>query len=236
MKSFLLMGQSNMAGRGYPADVPPITDKRCFMLRNGRWQPLRDPVVFDRPMFGADKMGTCSGVGPGSGFAAAYAEAYDEKIGLIPCADGGTSLEDWRIDGQLFLHAFYQAKLAMNVSEIAGILWHQGEGDSGTVEKASSYKDRFLTMIDEFRGRLGLQIPVVVGELGDFLDRRPIAHWRIVNEQLRAIADERADMALVSSAGLRDRGDNLHFDAASQREFGRRYFDAYQTLVKGKNA
>lgn len=37
MKSFLLIGQSNMAGRGDFGEVPDIKNKKCFMLRNGRF-------------------------------------------------------------------------------------------------------------------------------------------------------------------------------------------------------
>lgn len=36
MKSILLIGQSNMAGRGFLDSVNPIIDERIFMLRNGR--------------------------------------------------------------------------------------------------------------------------------------------------------------------------------------------------------
>jgi len=38
--------------------------------------------------------------------------------------------------------------------------------------------------------------------------------------------------AYVSAEGLKHRGDKLHFDSASCREFGRRYFDAFQSLAK----
>lgn len=37
MKSILLIGQSNMAGRGFTHEVPPIYNERIMMLRNGRW-------------------------------------------------------------------------------------------------------------------------------------------------------------------------------------------------------
>ena len=35
MKSFLLIGQSNMAGRGFVHEVPSIYNERIEMLRNG---------------------------------------------------------------------------------------------------------------------------------------------------------------------------------------------------------
>lgn len=55
MKSILLIGQSNMAGRGFIEDVPPIYNERINMLRNGRWQMMAEPLNFDRHV---------SGVGP----------------------------------------------------------------------------------------------------------------------------------------------------------------------------
>lgn len=36
--SFLMIGQSNMAGRGEFGEVEPISNNKCFMLRMGRWQ------------------------------------------------------------------------------------------------------------------------------------------------------------------------------------------------------
>jgi hypothetical protein len=47
----------------------------------------------------------------------------------------------------------------------------------------------------------------------------------------RAIAATVPHVAYVSSNGLRDKGDTLHFDAASQRLFGERYARAYLALV-----
>ena len=47
MKSVLLIGQSNMAGRGYLHEVTPIYNENIFMLRNGRWQMMTEPIHFD---------------------------------------------------------------------------------------------------------------------------------------------------------------------------------------------
>lgn len=40
MKSVLMIGQSNMAGRGFLNEVPMICNERIQMLRNGRWQMM----------------------------------------------------------------------------------------------------------------------------------------------------------------------------------------------------
>lgn len=46
--SFLLIGQSNMAGRGSLREAPPLKDARILVLRNGRWQEAYRPVNGDR--------------------------------------------------------------------------------------------------------------------------------------------------------------------------------------------
>ena len=50
--SFLMIGQSNMAGRGYVYDVEPIYNERIKVLRNGRWQPFYRPLNNDRAFSG----------------------------------------------------------------------------------------------------------------------------------------------------------------------------------------
>ena len=48
VKSFLIIGQSNMAGRGHLHEVKPIINERIVMLRNGRWQMMAEPINCDR--------------------------------------------------------------------------------------------------------------------------------------------------------------------------------------------
>ena len=40
--------------------------------------------------------------------------------------------------------------------------------------------------------------------------------------------------AYVSAEGLKHKGDKVHFDAASYREFGKRYATAYLKLIEPK--
>ena len=46
--SFLLVGQSNMAGRGDLTKENAITAPDCFMLRMGRWQDIVNLQIFDK--------------------------------------------------------------------------------------------------------------------------------------------------------------------------------------------
>ena len=233
MKSFLMIGQSNMAGRGDFGEVPEIQNRLCKMLRNGRWQPMGEPINPDRRVFGEFH----SGVGLAASFADEYAKHFEEKIGLIPCADGGTRISEWQPGEILYDHAVMQAKLAQRSSEIVGILWHQGESDSDTEENVSLYRERFLTMLSTLIKDLDLpkNIPVVIGELGDFVGcykDGALPYSQEINKVLTKISDDFDNIAIASAMGLTCKEDGIHFNSASYRTLGIRYFDAYLSITE----
>jgi hypothetical protein len=119
----------------------------------------------------------------------------------------------------------------MRSGKLRGILWHQGEADSGKKELAAAYRQRFSAMIAQLRTELGEPaVPVVVGELGEFLSEGQYPFAALVDEQLALIPLAVPHTAFVSSAGLTSNPDHIHFDARSQREFGRRYALAFLGL------
>lgn len=218
---YLLIGQSNMAGRGKVEAVDEVTNPRILMLtKDNQWVPAKDPVHFDK---------SAAGVGLCSEFARTMA-AKDPKaaIGLIPCAVGGTSLDQWKPGGTLYKNAVARTKEAMKTGTLVGILWHQGEADSSP-EKVATYATRFAAMMAQLRKDLGAEkVPLVVGELGRF---RPASAK--FNEALPEVPKAVPLCAMVTAEDLTDRGDKLHFDSASLRTLGKRYAAAYLGL-KGK--
>ena len=228
--SFLLIGQSNMAGRGEFSDVEPIQNPSCLMIRMGRWQKMSEPINVDRKIYGK----THSGVSLGASFANYFAETTGKKIGLIPCADGGTRLSQWMPGEVLYDHAVMMTKLAMRTSRLVGILWHQGESDCHEQALVDSYKERFMTMITSLRRDLGAEeVPVIIGELSKETDREELgrkARFGQMNQNFREIAEMLPNCAVVSSDGLTLKEDHLHFDSKSLREFGLRYAAEYEKL------
>lgn len=221
-----------MAGRGNIGDVEPILNNRCSMLRNGKWQPMTEPICCDRAVdnrFG----GTHSGVGSGASFADAYAKAHPEfLVGLIPCADGGTKISEWQPGEVLFDNAVMQTRLAMRsmLGKLAGILWHQGESDSKDEENAKLYRERLERMISAFRRELHADdVPFIMGEAGIFINHAgEYPFVGEINEIQRTAAEERPYCGFVSVEGLTHKPDFLHFDAVSQRELGLRYFAEFE--------
>ncbi len=209
---FLLLGQSNMAGRGPLDQSPQLADPRIKVFTAANtWAPAQDPLHFDKPEL--------AGVGPGLMFARQL-EAADPtmEIGLVPAAVGGSSLDDWAPGGKLYTAALERARAALTGGELAGVLWHQGESDSAP-EKAATYATRFSVFVARLRTDLRTpDLPVVVGETGRF---RP--DGAEINAVLAALPNQIPHCAFVASDGLADKGDRLHFDTSSARDLGRRY-------------
>ena len=222
--SFLMIGQSNMAGRGFPEEVEPIRSPRLFVLRNGRWQPMYTPVNCDRPF---------SGVSLAESFALRYSERTGAETGLIPCAEGRSSISEWEPGSLLFDHAVMQARLAARTSSLRGILWHQGEADCAP-DRWPFYEERLREMLRAFRAALG-EAPVVIGGLGDYLAGNTgdpaLANYQKVNAALRAVAESEPQAVFVPADGLTANPDALHFNAKSLRAFGERYEEAFARLT-----
>ena len=227
MHSFLLIGQSNMAGRGYLNEAHEIDTKRIYTLRNGRWQRMFRPINPDRSF---------SGVSLAESFAEAYSKKHNVEVGLICCADGGTEIDQWMPGELLFDNAINNARLAARSSEIVGVLWHQGEGDCKD-ELYPVYQSKLETMIRALRKMLNLNnVPFVLGGLGDFLAFHPLKNYIHINHALQNIAASNEMVGFVSAKGLTSNPDNLHFNAQSLYDFGLRYFEEFERLNTRKDS
>ena len=222
MDVFLLIGQSNMAGRGFLAEAIDVDRSRLFTFRNCRWQKLFRPINPDRSF---------SGVSLAERFAELYSKEHDVEVGLICCADGGTQISQWQPGEPLYENAVFQAKLAMQNATLQGILWHQGESDCSP-DQIALYEDKLKHMIETLRQDLGMpDIPFIVGGLGDYLPQYPkdddLKNYTQINAILKALENTVPQYAFVDATGLTSNPDYLHFNAASLYEFGQRYYDVF---------
>lgn len=219
---FLLIGQSNMAGRGRLDEVPRLVHPDAFMFRAGCWVTAEEPIHTDKPEI--------AGIGLGMSFAVSLIhEAGMAPVGLVPCAVGGTPLKRWIPGADLYENAIATTRAAVVGGTLSGILWHQGEGDSGSREDAASYGERFRKMIQSLRSDLSAEsVPVIAGELGPFLQyHEGCDFFKLVNTQLKELESSLTAYACVSAQGMQDNGDSLHFNATSLRELGIRYAEAF---------
>lgn len=224
---YLLIGQSNMAGRGEVEEQDLKKHPRVLTLnKENQWVPAIDPLHFDKK--GA-------GVGPGRSFGLAMAE-HDSSvtIGLIPCAVGGTSVTVWvpggkhkKMDVHPYDDMLVRLRKAQEYGTVKGIIWHQGESDE---RRRSQYLERLSALITRVRDEAGdPEIPFVAGLIE--MDDRDGNEPRALNEIILDLPNVVANTAVASSEGLTTT-DGTHFDSKSAREFGNRFADKMIELQK----
>jgi hypothetical protein len=234
LQLFLLIGQSNMAGRGVPEAQDQQTDPHIWMLNKElSWVPASDPMHFDKPAI--------VGVGPGFAFAKKIASTYPSmNIGLIPCAVGGSGIDVWKPGAYYeptksypYDDALRRTRKALENGQLAGFLWHQGESDSKP-GNAAIYEEKLTELVQRLRKDLNApHVPFVVGTLGDFIvAKNPDA--KTVNDALQQATRHIPDSYCVVASGLTHKGDTTHFDTPSARALGQRYADVFiqKKLIK----
>ena len=215
---YLLAGQSNMAGRGTVNPADTASNPHILRLnRDGEWEIAKEPLHFDKDM---------AGVGPGLSFAKEMLlQDSSVFIGLIPCAAGGSSIDNWLYDryweqtrSYPWNNALLRTRLAMAGGSLKGILWHQGEADA-SAEKLATYQDKLVLLVQKFRSALGqAELPFIAGELPSF--NKAASAFNILLPEAKK---QLSFFGIVSGAGLSPLPDGIHIDTDSQRLFGQRY-------------
>ncbi|MFD1628760.1 sialate O-acetylesterase [Pseudopedobacter beijingensis] len=223
---YLLIGQSNMAGRGVVAGEHTYrSHPRVLMLNaEGEWVNVKHPIHFDK---------SAAGVGLGMEFAIEMAnDNPDVTIGLIPAAVGGTAITAWSPGAtdvatglKPYDDAVSRTHTALQKGVLKGILFHQGEANSGSTNPST-----WITRVKELANNLRTEfntpnIPFIVGELGYFRATSPN-----INNILPKLISEIPQSDFVSAEGLTDIGDETHFDSYSLDILGRRYAAKMQQL------
>lgn len=216
---YLLMGESNMAGRDTREMPEPPENPRILSLdAKGQWVMAADPLQPIRGSKGA-------GVGPGIPFALTMLEDQPEiTIGLVSCTEGGAPINNWAKGQALYEKSLQRARLAAEAGVIRGIIWHHGESDSGSRHDAETYAERVAGMLTDFRTDLGSpDLPIVIGQPAKFLQGKKFPAVKTIQKEVRSLPKLLKSVALVSSSTAKHMGDYRHFDANSQRKLGRNY-------------
>lgn len=243
---FLLMGQSNMKGRGVvPADQKLNPRIVSMQMKKDNWVVASDPLHVDGRADPLDRSGN-AGVGPGLSFAQALAAREpDVMIGLIPCAVGGSKVGQWQkgVERSLYDEALRRAKLALEQgppgkTRLCAALWLQGESD--TKENLyANYQANLLKVVDNLRTDLNLpELPFIACTIGSFIEgRAAYPHVREINAVLLDLPKQRPQTACVDARDLPGSiGDNLHYNTESQMAIGPRYAEKHLSLINSKEA
>ncbi len=221
---FLLIGQSNMAGRGEMEEIDRAPHPRVWKLtRAGDWTAAVAPLHFDKPKI--------AGTGLGGAFGRTLAEENpDIHIGLIPCAVGGTRIGQWKKGGKLYANAIARTRTAMQRGALKGVLWHQGEGDSGSEQAVEDYIHKLTRLVHNLRTDLQAPaIPFIAGQLSRaWGDEKPLRRKFNILLLRHARHQTIPRLGTVLSQDVSAKPDKTHFDSAGLRELGKRYAAAWK--------
>jgi len=223
---YILAGQSNMAGRGFvqPQDTVPSPNV-LTLNKNNEWVYAKEPLHYYEP--------TRTGLDCGLSFGKKLSAMYGKNItiGLVPCAIGGSSIEQWLDDSMyrdvnLYSNMMQKVKIAMQYGTLKGLLWHQGETNASRVNY-KNYKQKLERFFTKLRTDLNYpDLPVYAGELSSFLSRKTNPFADSVNKDLHDLSSSMKNMYVIKTGDLTPKSDTIHFDSRSQRIMGERFAKA----------
>lgn len=214
IKIIALMGQSQMEGRGdidqLPDDYAP-NKRKVFNFVNGEWITAVDPLSHNSP--------TPSGVGPGITLASDLSEKLNSDIGIIQCAKGSTSIDQWR-DG-LFQKCMELVDKANQYGELIGVFWMQGESDSYSYQASQDWGWKFTDLNSNF------DVPVIYAQAAwidtTIHDTIGFEYW----DDIKATQAATNPSHMITSDDLTLRVDGIHLSTASEIIIGHRFADKF---------
>lgn len=226
---YLLIGQSNMAGRADIETQDQDSLEGVFLftgVEGSEWEKAANPLNKYSTVRKAIAM---QKLGPGYTFASEMAKANNGKpIGLVVNAKGGTNIAEWAPGELLYTEAVKQAKMAMKYGTLKGIVWHQGEANAS---KPELYPEKIKNLIESLRTDLGLpNLPFVAGQLSEDKPTRHDFNEMILN------LPELVPYTGVATTEETNTIDSTHFDSASQRLLGKRYAAEMLKLVENETS
>lgn len=247
---YIAYGQSNMEGNAtnFDKNVDGKEHPRVKMFATVSCSNLGRPTVGEMypavpPMFKCYQ-----GLSVADWFGRHMADSLpDVTIGIIPVAQGGTSIrlfdpddyknyiasaadwlqsgvKDFGADGNAMGRIIEVAKKAQEVGVIKGIIFHQGETDGGMSNWEQIVKKTYEYMLDQL-GLNAEETPFVAGEM---VDGGSCAGF---NSRVHKLKDYIANFSYASSKGYGSKGDGLHFTVEGYRGMGERYAQEMLKLI-----
>jgi len=224
---FILAGQSNMAGRGFVEPGDTLQNTRILTItKDKQWILAKEPLHFYEPKY--------AGLDCGLSFGREMLNHVPDSvsIALIPCAVGGSSIQQWLGDSvfrnvQLLTNFKEKVSFAKKYGTVKGILWHQGENDAIT-DRISKHEQNLEKLISEFRSIVGNnQLPFLMGELGTFRPTEIQNRYDSINNIIHTVANNDINIFVISTDDLKCKADSIHFNSAGQRSMGWRFARIY---------
>jgi len=245
---WILAGQSNMQGVGdliYAEEPSPgIHMYGC----NEKWsiaeEPLHwlsespDPIHHNRlrrKKLTAEQIAeirqqprpeVVKGAGLGLPFAKELYARTGVPIGLVPCAHGGTSMDQWdpakRDMGGESLYGSMFRRFKIVGGKVKGVLWYQGESDSGD-KRYQAFREKFRRFIEAVRNDFDdPELPFYYVQIGCVTTQNiHTVGWATVQEDQRSLAGEMEGVEVVGTIDL-ELDDLIHIGTKGLKRLGKR--------------
>lgn len=238
---WVLAGQSNMEGCAPLEEVEPSSPVVSSFGMNERWEmaeeplhilehsmdPIHNPVTSEERMaaIGLGRSVKQTGAGLGLAFGKRLNECTGDPIGLIPCAHGGTSLDQWDpglVDlGGGSLYGSMVRRISAAGKPVTGLLWYQGESDALN-GGGPTYAERWHRWIQALRRDLDAPVlPVYWVQLSRVILPESDPGWNQVQLAQLELASKIPHTGMVAAVDL-PLCDEIHVDTSGLRRLGRR--------------
>jgi sialate O-acetylesterase len=242
---WLLAGQSNMEGVGDLIDVEKPSDKVNSFHQADDWTQAKEPLhelvsATDRVHWRKNAAGETvrlegeelekyranrkKGAGLGLAFAVEYEKRTGIPVGLLPCAHGGTSMDQWspelKSKGGESLYGATIRRAELIGGKIKGILWYQGESDANP-KAAPLFAAKFEKLVAAFRADLNApNLPFYSVQIGRHVNGTNVEPWNMVQEAQR-VSEKSIANTIVFAAVDSDLDDGIHVSTADLKRLGR---------------
>lgn len=246
---WILAGQSNMEGVGDLVDVEPSDEHIRSFDMTDRWGVAAEPLhrlvdAADRVHWRKDASGQPVKLAgqeleefvtkrtKGAGLALPFAKILFQRtgvpVGLVPCAHGGTSMDQWSPSlkdkqGDSLYGGTLRRFIAVG-GRVKGILWYQGESDASP-KAAPEYPAKMEKLIASFRQDFSdPDLPFYYVQIGRHVSYSNQNEWNAVQEAERKLESLIPKVGMVPAADL-SLDDGIHVSTPDLKRLGRRLAD-----------
>jgi hypothetical protein len=223
---YLVIGQSNMAGRATIRDEDKLSIEHAYLFTGSETTPWVGATNPLNRYSSARKAISMQRLSPAYAFARSIAAAETgNEIGLVMNAKGGTKIVQWLPGSELYLSAIKRTHDALKHGVLKGVIWHQGEADCDPI-RVNMYLGRLEIIINALREEFDNEtLPFVAGQLFENESRH------VFNQMILQLPDFIINTGVAISDGT-SVSDGTHFDSKSAIILGDRYAKEMKRIQK----
>jgi sialate O-acetylesterase len=243
---WVLAGQSNMEGLGDLQDVEPPNELVHNFDMADRWMVAEEPLhtlpsAADRvhwrlndqkqpERYEGEKLRKYTaerkkGAGMGLPFAVEMVKRTGVPIGLLSCAHGGTSMDQWdpalKDKGGDSLYGSMLRRFRAAGGKVTGLLWYQGESDAN-VKAAAEFPQKFERFVAKVREDFQQpDMPFYYVQIGRHVSNQSVPDWHVVQEAQRQAEAKIPHSGMIAAIDV-TLDDQIHVGTADQKRLGHR--------------